>query len=74
MEENKFRHIFSLSGITGMLIATVLLLGILAGLTWWGIVAQQDVMDKPYKLVKPEELRMNSEDNANHKQILPKGN
>ncbi len=72
MEENKFRHIFALSGITGMLIATVLLLSILAGLTWWGIVAQQSVMDKPYKLVKPSELQMNSKDNAKHKIILSK--
>ncbi len=73
MEENKFRHIFSLSGITGMLIATVLLLSILGGLTWWGILAQQEVMDKPYKLVKPTEIKMNSVENASHKQIV-KGN
>ncbi len=72
MEENKFRHIFALSGITGMLIATVLLLSILVGLTWWGIMAQQSVMDKPYKLVDPTEIKMNSTDNAKHKVILSK--
>lgn len=48
--ENTNRHIFSLSGITGMLIATVLLLSILGVLTVWGIKAQQDVMQKPYNL------------------------
>ncbi len=69
MEENTFRHVFSLSGVTGMLIATVLLLSILAGLTWWGIIAQQDVMQKPYKLVKPSEIRMISVENAKHKEI-----
>ena len=35
------RSIFALSGITGMLIATVLLLSILAGLTVWGLGVQQ---------------------------------
>lgn len=69
MEENTFRHVFSLSGITGMLIATVLLLSILAGLTWWGIIAQQGVMQEPYRLVKPTELKMNSTQNASHMQI-----
>ncbi len=70
MEENTFRHVFSLSGVTGMLIATVLLLSILVGLTWWGILAQQSVMQEPYKLVKPSEIKMKSVENANHKTIV----
>jgi len=41
MAENTRRGLFTLSGITGMLIATVLLLGILAGLTVWAIQTQQ---------------------------------
>jgi hypothetical protein len=44
------RGIFALHGITGMLIATVLLLSILAGLTILGIGAQQSVANKPYSI------------------------
>jgi uncharacterized membrane protein SpoIIM required for sporulation len=39
--ENTHRGLFKLSGITGMLIATVLLLSILVGLTQWDIQVQQ---------------------------------
>jgi len=39
--ENTNRGLFTLSGITGMLIATVLLLSILAGLTVWDIQVQK---------------------------------
>ncbi|EAL53640.1 DUF4006 family protein [Campylobacter upsaliensis] len=56
--ENTNRCVFSLSGVTGMLIATVLLLAILVGLTIWGIKAQQDVMQKPYKLKNPQAIKM----------------
>ena len=48
--ENTNRSVYALNGVTGMLIATVLLLSILAGLTCWGIKTQQAVMDKPYEL------------------------
>ncbi|MCV3391604.1 DUF4006 family protein [Campylobacter sp. IFREMER_LSEM_CL2101] len=56
--ENSNRCVFSLSGVSGMLIATVLLLSILAGFTVWGLKAQQDVMQKPYKLEKAEQIKM----------------
>jgi len=39
--ENTNRGLFTLSGITGMLIATALLLGILVGLTMWDISVQK---------------------------------
>ncbi|ANE34947.1 DUF4006 family protein [Campylobacter hyointestinalis] len=58
--ENTNRSVFSLSGVTGMLIATVLLLSILGVLTYLGIVSQQDVMQKPYKLVNPTSVQMKS--------------
>lgn len=41
MAENTSRSVFSLHGITGMLIATVLLLAILVVLTLWGLAVQQ---------------------------------
>jgi len=46
--DNTNRNVFGLDGITGMLIATVLLLSILVGLTIWGINAQQEVANTPY--------------------------
>lgn len=69
--ENTNRNIFGLHGITGMLIATVLLLSILAGLTMWGISAQQAVADKPYTITDPQALKMRDAANANQK-ILEK--
>lgn len=58
--ENTSRHVFGLSGVTGMLIATVLLLSILGVLTYLAIVIQQDVMDKPYTLNNASDLTSKS--------------
>ncbi|WP_228720591.1 DUF4006 family protein [Arcobacter acticola] len=49
MNENE-RGIFKLNGITGMLIATVLLLTILVVLTVFGIKVQQDESTNFYKI------------------------
>ena len=49
MNENE-RGIFKLSGITGMLIATLLLLTILAVLTVFGIKVQQNEATNYYKI------------------------
>lgn len=46
--ENTKRGLFRLDGITGMLIATVLLLSILAFLTYLAIVVQNASANKPY--------------------------
>ncbi|MCV3422661.1 DUF4006 family protein [Campylobacter lari] len=56
--ENSNRCVFSLSGVSGMLIATILLLSILSGLTVWGLKTQQDVMQKPYKIENAEQIKM----------------
>ena len=45
---NENRSVFALDGITGMLIATVLLLTILAGLTVWGLGVQNANMANFY--------------------------
>jgi hypothetical protein len=63
--ENTNRNVFGLHGITGMLIATVLLLSILAGLTVWGISAQQKVANKPYEIATPQAIKMKDKANAN---------
>lgn len=64
---NENRSVFALDGITGMLIATVLLLGILAGLTVWGLGVQNDNMDKFYKIKNEKQIKMFSEDNDKHR-------
>jgi len=46
--ENTNRAIFGLNGVTGMLIATILLLSILAFLTVWGLGVQQKSATNPY--------------------------
>ncbi|MCZ6111691.1 DUF4006 family protein [Campylobacter ureolyticus] len=48
--ENKNRNVFSIHGVTGMLIATVLLISILVILTILGIKTQQKVAKEPYVL------------------------
>ena len=58
--DNTNRSVFALNGVTGMLIATALLLSILVVLTYLGISAQQNVMQKPYKLVNPTSVEMKS--------------
>ncbi len=58
--ENTNRSVFGIHGVTGMLIATVLLLSILGVLTYLGILAQQDAMSKPYSLKNAETLMQNT--------------
>ena len=58
--ENMNRSVFGFGGVGGMLITTAILLSILIVLTYLGIVAQQDVMQKPYKLVDPSSIEMRS--------------
>jgi hypothetical protein len=72
MNENE-RGIFKLSGITGMLIATALLLTILVLLTIFGIKVQQNEATNFYKINQDlNGLKMNSSDN--HKQYQLVGN
>jgi hypothetical protein len=72
MNENE-RGIFKLHGITGMLIATVLLLTILAVLTVSGLKVQQQEANNFYKINQDlNGLKMNSSEN--HKQYQLVGN
>jgi|LGVE01.1.fsa_nt_gb hypothetical protein len=66
--ENTNRGVFTLSGVTGMLIATVLLLSILAFLTMWGIGVQQGSASNyydPAPILDLNNLKANSTENAN---------
>ncbi|ELC9558767.1 DUF4006 family protein [Campylobacter jejuni] len=69
MMENNNRCVFSLSGVTGMLIATVLLLAILVVLTIWGLKAQQEVMQKPYNLKDVQSVKMFGSKEQDHRSI-----
>ncbi len=69
MMENNNRCVFSLSGVTGMLIATVLLLTISAVLTIWGLKAQQEVMQKPYSLKDVQSVKMFGSKEQDHRSI-----
>ncbi len=68
--ENTNRGVFTLSGVTGMLIATVLLLSILVVLTIFGIKAQQEVANKPYTITNPQALKMRDKDNSKLRVIV----
>ncbi len=69
MAENTNRGVFTLSGVTGMLIATVLLLAILAFLTTWGIGVQQGSATNFYDPApitsNLDNVKANSTENAN---------
>ena len=67
MAENTNRSVFGLSGITGMLIATLLLLSILAGLTVWAIAVQQANATNYYTIENSLDLQMTSTANAAHR-------
>jgi len=61
---NENRGVFALDGVTGYLIAVVLLLSILAGLTVWGIGVQQANATTYYSL-DANKLVSHSADNVN---------
>ncbi|MDD2448942.1 MAG: DUF4006 family protein [Sulfurimonas sp.] len=63
---NENRSVFALDGITGMLIATVLLLSILAVLTVWGLSVQNANMSNFYQIKDEQSIRMISTENAKH--------
>jgi len=68
--ENTNRAVFGLNGVTGMLIATVLLLTILVVLTVWGIGVQQGSASNFYDPTpitsNLDNVKANSIENAKH--------
>ena len=63
---NENRSVFSLDGVTGMLIATVLLLSILAVLTVLGLGVQQANASNFYKIKDAKSIQMKSTENTQH--------
>ena len=63
---NENRSVFALDGVTGMLIATVLLLSILAVLTVLGISTQNANATNFYKIKNEKSIKMFSTENSKH--------
>lgn len=61
------RSVFSLDGITGMLIATVLLLSILAALTIGAIGVQHENASSFYEIKDAKQIKMISTENSAHR-------
>jgi hypothetical protein len=73
MNENE-RGTFKLHGITGMLVAVVLLLTILGVLTFNGIKVQQNEASNFYKINQDlNAIKMNSSDNYKQYQLVGSG-
>jgi len=65
MQENE-RNIFSIHGLAGMSIATVLLLGILITLQVFAIGTQQDNAENFYEVKDAHLIKKSSTENSNH--------
>ncbi|WP_457747530.1 DUF4006 family protein [Sulfurimonas sp.] len=63
---NENRSVFALDGVTGMLIATVLLLSILAYLTVSALSVQNANATNFYELKDEKSIQMFSTENAKH--------
>jgi hypothetical protein len=63
---NENRSIFSIDGITGMLIATVLLLTILVGLTVWGMNVQTSSAANFYDIKDETSIKMIGSKESDH--------
>lgn len=63
---NENRGVFVLDGITGMLVATVLLLSILAGLTWAALGAQNRNAENFYEIKDAKSIKMIDTTSGSH--------
>ena len=64
------RSIFALHGISGMLIATLLLLVVEGTLVFFAITAQQGAAQDYYYIEDVKNVKMFSADNASHVKLL----
>jgi len=64
------RSIFALHGLTGMLIATLLLLAVEGTLVYLAVIVQQDVAQDYYYIEDVKSVKMFSAENASHVKLL----
>lgn len=63
---NENRSLFSIHGMTGFLIATVVLVVVVLSLAYLAYGAQVENATNFYKIENPELIKMNSVENAKH--------
>jgi len=63
---NESRSVWALNGLTGGLIATALLLSILAVLTFFAMNVQTANSENYYKIVNEKSIKMFSTENSKH--------
>ncbi|SFO93197.1 DUF4006 family protein [Hydrogenimonas thermophila] len=64
---------FGIHGIGGMLVATVLLLAILAGLTTAALVTQQATAQQSYEIKDPLSIKMRGDNLSNEEKLVIHG-
>lgn len=68
--QNSERSVFALHGVVGMLIATVLLISILIGLSIASLTVQASQSTNVYKVNDINNLQMKSSDNSKNYQLV----
>ena len=63
---NENRSLFSIHGMTGFLIATIVLVVVVLSLAYLAYLAQVENATNFYTIENPELIKMNSVDNAKH--------
>ena len=63
---NENRSVFALNGVTGMAIATGLLISILVGLTIWGVGVQKAMSSNFYEVKDAKSIKMIDTTSASH--------
>jgi len=63
---NENRSVWALNGLTGGIIATVLLLSILAVLSYYAMAVQTAQSTNYYKIVNEKSIKMFSTENSKH--------
>lgn len=70
---NENRALFALNGLTGFFIAVVLLLSILAFLTFEAITVQQATAQQSYEIKDPQSIKMFGSDLSNEQLVVIHG-
>ena len=64
------RNLFALDGITGMLVATVLLLAVEGTLVFLAVSVEQDAAQEYYYIEDPKGIEMFNTQNDSHRKLL----
>lgn len=70
--KNTKRSVFSIDGVTGMLIATLLLLVVLTFLSILAVMVQRENSSSYYTITNPQDIKMFGTDASKHYKLLDK--